>query len=323
MLHAHFGGAATVEPLPPGPGRRNDLFRAEVRRRACFIKVRNRPGEDAVREAWALSHLSPKLGPTPLLTPPIARPPRSRRAVRSDPGEAAILERCLVMSQVPGRPVTSALAGRLLPAAARTIAALHAVRPRRGPPLACPSDPPSLFALATELFAEVVRRDVLAPPYQPAVAHALDAARAHVERLDPALWRRPVRALCHGDLAWHNMHHHRGVVRLVDFELAGLGDPVIDLALFVSRNPLGTKQEQQLLGAYHPHRQDRGWKERYSAIVPLVALVSALNSLRALDEEAQRGEAEAGLPEGALLRVARRAAKELKRALERLAPPGS
>ncbi len=289
-LGALLGGRVVLTALRPGPGRRNQLAQAQVRGQRYVLKF----GGALAREAWALSALPPGLGP----------------ALVQAPGGGA--SEPLIMEHLAGKPLIRSRARPVLAALARRIAALHAIRPRRGPPLACPSHPPALLALAEELARALRERGVIGPEVWPVLESGLSLARAHLGRLDPGRWRRPVRALCHGDLAWHNVLMRGRRLWLIDFELAGLGDPMVDLALFLSRNPLTRSDERRFLEAYQERSKDRDCYQRFAGVFPLVGLVSALNGLLAVEENA------VGWPSGALQLRARRAARELDRALRRL-----
>lgn len=286
-----LGGRVVLRALRPGPGRRNQLAEACVGGQRYVLKL----GAALAREAWALGALPPGLGPALVQGP--------KRGAAGGP---------LVMEHLAGEPLTRSRARPVLGALAGRIAALHAIRPRRGPPLACPSLPPALLALAEELARALRERGVISPEVWPVLESGLTLARAHLGRLDPQRWRRPVRALCHGDLAWHNVLMRGRRLWLIDFELAGLGDPAVDLALLLSRNPLTRSDERRFLAAYQERSKDRDCYQRYVGVFPLVSLVSALNGLLAVEENA------VGWPSAALKLRARRGARELDRALRRL-----
>lgn len=289
-LERLLGGRVVWESMPRGPGRRNQLVGARVGRRRVVLKRSGAP----TAEAWALRLLPRGLGPS------LVEAPRELGAP-------------LIMERLPGEPLTARRARLHLGSLAKAMALLHATRPRRGPALACPSHPPALWSLSEELARALGERGLLSAETWPVLEAGLTAARAHLAGLDPRRWRRPVRALCHGDLAWHNVLVRGRALWLIDFELAGLGDPAIDLALFLARNPLSATDEERFLEAYRRRASDEATVQRCLDLLPLVALLSALNGLLAVADHA------GAWPPGELKLRARRAARALDRALRRLA----
>lgn len=292
-LERQLGGQVLLLAMRPGPGRRNQLVEARVGRRRYVLKL----GAETAREAWALSLLPRGLGPA------LVQAPRPE-------------ELPLIMERLPGSPLTARRAPPFLGALARALAALHATRPRRGPALACPSHPPAVWSLSQELARALEERGLVGAEARPVLDQGLAEARAHLGRLDPRRWRRPVRALCHGDLAWHNVLVRGRALWLIDFELAGLSDPAVDLALFLARNPLSAADERRFLEAYRRSTQDGATAQRCLDVLPLVALLSALNGLLTVADNV------AGWSPAELERRARRAARALERAFQRLARAG-
>ncbi len=68
-------------------------------------------------------------------------------------------------------------------------------------------------------------------------------------------------------------------LKLLDFELAGIGDPAVDLMLMKSRAPLSDVEAEKLLSTYLRHRRDETLRERCALVGPLVSLVSALSAV--------------------------------------------
>lgn len=67
-------------------------------------------------------------------------------------------------------------------------------------------------------------------------------------------------------------------LELLDFELAGIGDPAVDLMLMMARAPLSEGEAEELLSMYLRHRRDETLRARCALVGPLVSLVSALSA---------------------------------------------
>jgi hypothetical protein len=250
----------SLESLPPGPGGRNHLFAATSVRRSYVIKVRRDANDTAEREAWALRRLKGTIAPRLISWWPgdVTGEP----SIQSGGG--------LVMAHVPGE----APSGAHLKLASRIIAQLHSHTPRRGPELLCPSSPAALLRYSADLTGRLVRRRKLSPLESAALTKAL----RRLGRRDVPQFPS-VRTLCHGDLRWHNMRCVNTELKLIDFELAGIGDPALDLALMVARTPLSDQEAAELLSAYSKNRPDETLRARYAFLLPLVSLVSALSAV--------------------------------------------
>jgi Ser/Thr protein kinase RdoA (MazF antagonist) len=61
----------------------------------------------------------------------------------------------------------------------------------------------------------------------------------------------PPTAFCHNDLAAANILADSATARLIDFEYAGHGAPLLDLASFAGMNGLAKSQRRQLLDEYY------------------------------------------------------------------------
>jgi len=81
-------------------------------------------------------------------------------------------------------------------------------------------------------------------------------------------------------------------LKLLDLELAGLGDPAVDIALMVARTPLSDSEATEFLSVYQAHRSDETLRARYAWVLPVVSLVSALSAVLGsgpgADEELER-----------------------------------
>lgn len=146
--------------------------------------------------------------------------------------------RFVVMEHVPG-PVWSRALARSPAAAGRLgewLGRLHAVTP-----------PPGLRRVC---FAEVLGDycNRLGP------GPLTDALLARVS--DPAGLPEPPDApsFCHNDLHHLNLVESDGHLLAVDWEYAGTGDPLMDLAGYVAYHDLDQAAVESLLVAYAPHR---------------------------------------------------------------------
>lgn len=82
------------------------------------------------------------------------------------------------------------------------------------------------------------------------------------------------RRLLHGDIQRENLVAHRGVLRLIDFEEAGCGDPAFELAEVVDHLSLRPPQVCVLLDEYDRCGGDRGLHKRVAAYRPLKQLLN-------------------------------------------------
>ena len=151
---------------------------------------------------------------------------------------------CLVTSFIDGRAVEAAeLRGPLLEEVAGALRAVHS-----GRRLTYAFSPWQRIA---RYRATAVRRRMPLPP-------GFDEVSAAAARISAALGTRPS-APCHNDLLTANFLHDGSRLRILDWEYAGQGDPVFDLANLASNNGFQETDEERLLEAYYgqPARVDQ------------------------------------------------------------------
>lgn len=250
---------------------------------ACYAKLRTDARDGAERERWALATLArardlevPRLcwsgSARQVVAAAAARDPREPR--RIDVGGGALL----VMSAVQGKE-RALLDEDELAAAARALASLHRVRVREGPPLIGGVAAPAMVRFS-ERCLEQLAHDALLTPRDRAALSALvkSAGRAVAARWWDLDDDTP-RALCHGDVRARNLlFTGRGSstrAALIDFELAGVGDPFIDLVRFTSFAALSRHQELCLLDAYCEATRAQHL-DRYFLYRPIAAPFAAL-----------------------------------------------
>ncbi|MEW5848319.1 MAG: (d)CMP kinase, partial [Myxococcota bacterium] len=271
-----------VLPLDASEGGRNHLFRVRTGSARLVLKVRADRSLDSTRERWALPRLPRGLGPrlVAYATPHELRHHCARRGWwRELHALDAPVGPLLWLEELPGEPAQHGLPDEVVRETGAVIAKLHGVVPREGPRLACGSEGTSILRLAEEGLAQLTTMKAL----DPTTLRALSRACAHVDQHLERAWRRfsftRVRTLCHGDLRWHNLHVHDDVIRLVDLEHAGMGDPAVDLALMACRTPLDVHEELCLLDGYLSARTDAQLLDRYITVKPAVALLGAVDAV--------------------------------------------
>jgi thiamine kinase-like enzyme len=121
---------------------------------------------------------------------------------------------------------------------AEVAAALRAIH--SGPRLAYAFSP---WQRVARYRATAVRRQMPLPP-------GFDEVSAAAARISAALGPRPS-APCHNDLLTANFMHDGSRLRILDWEYAGQGDPLFDLANLASNTGFGDGDEERLLEAYH------------------------------------------------------------------------
>jgi thiamine kinase-like enzyme len=201
---------------------------------------------------------------------------------------------CLVTSFIDGRPVGSdELRGPLLDEVAGALRTIH-----RGPRLTYAFSP---WQRVARYRATAVRRRMPLPP-------GFDEVSAAAARISAALGSRPS-APCHNDLLTANFMHDGSRLRILDWEYAGQGDPVFDLANLASNNGFEEPDEERLLEAYYgePARVDQ------LAALRLMRLMAAF--WEAMWAVVQQAVSELEFDFGAY------AAEHLSRVRERLADP--
>jgi thiamine kinase-like enzyme len=142
---------------------------------------------------------------------------------------------CLVTSFIDGRPVeASELRGPLLAEVAGALRSVHS-----GRRLTYAFSP---WQRVARYRATAVRRQMPLPP-------GFDEVSAAAARISAALGPRPS-APCHNDLLTANFMHDGSRLRILDWEYAGQGDPLFDLANLASNNGFDETDEERLLEAY-------------------------------------------------------------------------
>jgi thiamine kinase-like enzyme len=142
---------------------------------------------------------------------------------------------CLVTGFIEGRPVAAEeLRGPLLEEVAGALRAIHA-----GPPLRHTFSPWE----RVDAYRLTARRHGMPLPVG---FVEVDLA---ADRIAEALGPRPS-APCHNDLLTANFLHDGERLRILDWEYAGMGDPLFDLANLASNNEFAEADEERLLKAY-------------------------------------------------------------------------
>ncbi len=290
---ADRGDVVSIASITGGDGAANHVFRARTREHALIVKARVDSTDDAAREAVMLRAL-PK-GPWPTL-----HAHTHARALRATAAQHDVSSLRALEGDCGGIIVLSALVGRAIATApenvgdddvaktAQAIAALHFARAsarnistiakakRAGslPRTRMPNSPAGLIGVARELCvfdhdAQLTR----------VLQQATRKAARHAEERHP---NTRVRAICHGDLRFHNVLTDGDSAALIDFEFAGIGDPMVDLAFMASRTPLSRHQELVLLDAYFASSSASSSMSRarindalarYFAVRPLCAII--------------------------------------------------
>jgi thiamine kinase-like enzyme len=143
---------------------------------------------------------------------------------------------CLVTTFIAGRPVGEGeLRGPLLDEVATALRSVHA-----GPRLGYAFSPWQRIA---RYRATAIRRQMPLPP-------GFDDVSDAAARISAALGPR-ASAPCHNDLLTANFLHDGARVRILDWEYAGQGDPLFDLANLASNNSFDEDCEERLLAAYY------------------------------------------------------------------------
>jgi thiamine kinase-like enzyme len=204
----------------PG-GLSNHGWRVRAGALDCFVRLA-RPGAESLgadRHAECrLLQLVAHAG----IAPPV---------VRCDPAARLLVTRWIDEEQADAMSRGSAVRLR---AVAAQLVCLHALRAAEGSRRV---DFAARAAALESLLAPVVRAGSLAE-----VARGVFARLAADARTD---------VLCHHDLHALNLLFDRaGRLWVVDWEYAGLGDPVYDLASFASQHRLGRRAEDRLVAAY-------------------------------------------------------------------------
>jgi aminoglycoside phosphotransferase (APT) family kinase protein len=209
LLAAAFPGQPLAPPAPTVGGFSNLSLLLKIGGRPCVVKTADREPKraDLRREARVLQLLAGRrLGAPELL--------------------ACLEDACwtvLALSRRPGAPGISLYGGppeallAPLRALGRALARLH------GMELTPPGDAGGAGLLLADRAATLASM-LPGLPLPDELRAALGAALAH-----PA-WRRSRPRLVHGDAGLHNVLWGHGRLSLLDWELAGWGDPRLDLA---------------------------------------------------------------------------------------------
>lgn len=206
---------------PLAGGLSNHAWRLDAEGQAWFVRRGHphswrlgvdRHSECAVLRAVAASGLSPEL-------------------LLCEPGLGLLLTRF-----VGGRPWQAAdvLVAGNLERAARHIRRLHDLPVPHG-----------VRSLAYERQARHLHAGLPAPETDAEALRSL--ARPVFERIGQ---RRPRSVLCHHDLHHLNILDDGARLWLVDWEYAGLGDPLLDVAGFLAMHELGPEPTQEFVAAY-------------------------------------------------------------------------
>jgi CMP/dCMP kinase len=278
-----FGPARDVRALALSAGGSNRVFRATAGTQRVVVKLRTDRDDAAAREAWAL-RASPRDVAPRLLGHTTPRVLVAAAAERGDFVRAARLDApvggVLVLSHVEGTRPRGPLDAAAWRRIARALRRLHAVR-AAGPPVHVGLSPGSAARLAADRVQALRDWDAIDRAAARDLSRMLRRAHDAARRAP----RLPGPRLCHGDLRLHNLIDDGARTWLIDFEHAGLGDPVADLLLFSLRTPLPRHDEQLLWEALLDPSLDesaprtRRDLESFYRQRPLFSLVSAVAAL--------------------------------------------
>ncbi len=183
----------------------------------------------------------------------------------------------LIEERLRGRPFN--LDERALVEVAALLARLHT---RAAPGLRWlpgGATPKAAVAAGLPVLAALREQGVLTSSIARSVASCL---RAHGARIDQALAfgddHRP--RLCHGDVRRANLLATSDGPRLIDFDLAGRGDPAVDLARFWSYERLSDHARFLVACSYDNAGGDAAVVDRAWALWPAMPLVLAISALR-------------------------------------------
>lgn len=279
----HRLARARVSLLSQTEGGGSQVARVRAAGGTFYAKLKTEPADSAERERWALASLArardvdaPRLVASSSVRQVIAAT-RELRALRRIDLRAGAL---LITTEVPGR-ARAVLDEDALAAAAQTLARLHRVRPKAGPPLIGGVAAPSMVRFSEGCLEQLAADGLFAPRALAALKKRVKEAGKRVADRWWDLDGDTPRALCHGDVRPRNLlFTGTGAstrAALVDFELAGLADPLIDLVRFSVFAPLTTHQQLCLLDAYCEATRSTHL-DRFFLYQPIAALFSALSA---------------------------------------------
>ncbi|MBU51570.1 MAG: hypothetical protein CL920_23000 [Deltaproteobacteria bacterium] len=269
----------TFSQLPSSIGCRNHLFRGVFREQACFLKLRAHERHDVWAELQALDAARDLPSPNVLG----ALQPHLLLEEAIDKKDLTLIGKLdlsvgegLFLEALDADAVEEPLDDAGMESLGRLLATLHQTPFPDGPRLKMPSRPSSMLRVIGDQLDELEEAGVLDTETFALCERALDVLEERLDEWD-GRWPR-VEAFCHGDLRWHNLMSGEEL-SIVDFEYAGLGDPALDLAMMVTRTPVGWFDELRLLNAYAAHTPDMRWHQRYVFLLPFVGLMGALVGL--------------------------------------------
>lgn len=266
----------------------SQVARAVAHGRRLYAKLRVDPRDDARGEAAALSALARSDLPVPELL--------GRTTVRevlstlARDGRWAELEGAevrggglLVLGEVPGRARARLSSDELL-ALGRLLAKVHQVpcSSRSLEPLSGGATAPGMVRYLEACLDVLAGAGLLTARDLTGLRRRVAEARRHVEGawLDTDVVRR---VLCHGDVRPANILVATSGLGLIDFQHAGMADPMVDLMRAVAYCNLGRHEELCLLHAY-AEQASLPHLERYFLYRPLGPLFAALSAARWLAE---------------------------------------
>ncbi len=171
-------------------------------------------------------------------------------------------EDVLVCAHLPGAPLSSAALREPahLALAAAALRAFHDSAPL-----------PTAFAVLDVCDAQAAGAGTALPD-------GVDDILVLARRIQAALADHPEHAPvpCHNDLLAANLLHDDGVLRLLDWEYAGMNDRFFDLANLAANNGLDGEDRRVLLDAYFARPGEGGATGRRRAALGLMLVVSDL-----------------------------------------------
>jgi aminoglycoside phosphotransferase (APT) family kinase protein len=220
LLHDTFPGAQIGEPTPTVGGFSNLVVACAINGMACVVKAATLPAKraDVRREAYLLARLAHSGLPTAQLVVFAERGAWTLAVTQQSAGLPGI--RLYAQPPETLEPVYRALGSALRRVHEHSPATCLPAAGEQALPV--PALPEAELDLAVRAAAT---RTALAALPLPAELHpALDAALAHPS------WAATTPHLVHGDAGLHNVLWDGERVTLLDWEWAGWGSPLVDLA---------------------------------------------------------------------------------------------